>query len=255
MHLTTENLKKMGKELCLALIINNNLSIINPVCQILTKNEALVQLENDKSLLFEDSDNENSSGSDSNPSDDNLDSSQMVKLLIAPKRKPKLMRNQQKSPIKRETLNTLSTKLKIPYTEPKKKCTICGEIEELSHTCIKPKFSVKLSINCVIKPIKSRDNSIKRSNFNATTNIFGFSTHRNSEGKSVRDQATQTIIPRKVESITKSLHYLDLGNLPSPNQKPEETKENESFEKFHNRKNSLPFIAKGKNFNFDKIKN
>lgn len=269
-HLTTENLMTMGKELCQAIVISNNLSIDSQVPQVISMKEALDDIKTIPELLETSSEDGSSSGSDSDPSEDNLNSQEMVKLLVAPSKRKKITDR----PITKKDILSISFNKREKEKEKFKqrtikKCTNCGDIEDQGHLCMRQKLSPKDFLKTNIKPIRNREYSNKRSStYNATVGFFpGLNpVHVNSDGKKVRDQSTQTqfvTTPRKPESVGASLYFLDVNETSSKflmsemlEKKPEIESMTDS-EKERGRitnleKHSLPFIAKGKTLSIEK---
>jgi hypothetical protein len=80
MHMTAKDLQNLGKELCLTILIKNNISSSGCSASIL-KN-----FEENKDFV---EDNQDSSGSDSDPSEDEISKKQLMKLLTQTKVKSK----------------------------------------------------------------------------------------------------------------------------------------------------------------------
>jgi cytosolic carboxypeptidase protein 2/3 len=85
LHLTTEDLKTMGKDLCMALIVCNNISIPSTIPIEFSKEKIIQEIKDAK--FTNEINNESSSGSDSDPSEDNLDKNEVKKILEPPKRR------------------------------------------------------------------------------------------------------------------------------------------------------------------------
>ena len=269
-HLSIEAFQKMGKDLCLSIMINNNLKVPDIISEVITKDNAIKFIQND-ALSEEDNTYESSSGSDSDPSEDNLDSKENVKLLVAPIKKKRPIKESVTSPPRRDFLN-INLPIKTEAYRNKslqlnKKCPNCGEIEENGqHFCSKHKENSKKHINRIPKPAKTRENSSRRSiNLYATMNCFQtLPVYFNHEGKKVRDQYTQTqhvSTPRKIGSLETSTFFLDVNEKSirlnsSDLKKPEEADKVIEGNRFknttYNDKGSLPFLAKGKMMNIEK---
>ena len=189
MHHTTHHLKDMGKQVCLALIINTGLDAPHneepqplpdgetPQIINFSKESILEELKSNQELLKDNNDNE-SSGSESDPSEDNLDPEEIttvypVTLTPKPKGEAKKQIPSSCSPKKRAGSNRSLTSQK----ERNKiiiKCKQCGEPEMPGHVCQKPKPKLRP----IMKP---------QPVFNQSSPPY-----YNAAGKKVRDQATQT---------------------------------------------------------------
>ena len=231
-HLTTEDLQTMGKQLCLAIIVNNNLKLpasISNSIQIpinLNKSAILEEIKNNEGLLIETSDS--SSGSDSDPSEDNLEEAEISKLMSSPSPKRRISsdtKTKKKANLKKERLS-FQLPLKKLYTKDKAikiiKCLTCGENKELGHVCLRSKIifsntSWHTSFNQ--RSAKTKDTNIKRMGVpNLNKSISETHTYLNPEGKRVRDQASQTtaiISPRKIESSGNALYFLNISDSPA----------------------------------------
>jgi ribosomal protein L32 len=179
----------MGKHICLALLVYNNIDVQShdPVYDsyIANKDTIIGELMNNKELLCDlDKD---SSGSDSDPSEDNLPPSELeniVKIQSAPKLE-KEKKQSKEIDIKNKSDNNKKREHSIKALPiPRKgKCNLCGEVLTLGHSCTyKAKGLIKLSIS-------TRSASL---------------AYINTNGKKVKDQATQTI--KIEESKTLSPH-------------------------------------------------
>ena len=187
MHHTTQHLKDMGKQVCLGLLINSDLDSLqceepqplpdgerNQIVNI-SRKSILEELRGNQKLL-EDNEDDTSSGSDSDPSEDNLDPEEITNIYpstLTPK--PKLdEKKTSNSPKKRAESNRSLTSQK----ERNKiviKCKLCGEQELSGHVCSKPKPK--------LRPIMKTQ----------TPYTHPSQPYYNAAGKKVRDQATQTI--------------------------------------------------------------
>lgn len=189
MHFTSAHLQEMGKQVCLALIINGDLQTTSPedpqpdpecisVFQF-NKKSILNELVSNKELL-QDNNNDCTSGSDSDPSEDNLDPEEVISvypLAITPKLKT--AEKKKASTIipkaRAESNRTLSSQKE--RAKAINKCKLCGEPELTGHFCQKPK--PKQPLKPIVKP---------QSSFNLVNQPY-----YNAAGKKVRDQATQTV--------------------------------------------------------------
>lgn len=239
----------MGEEIGVALMLINDLSVDSKF-EVNNRTEVLELMKNDPVVM--ETHDETSSGSDSDPSEDDLDSQILAKLLEPVKQK--FTRNSQITPQRKPTLSfNLSVKKDKTRTSSlisSRKCPHCGEIEDKLHICAKSKTSSKAGIISIIKPIKTRETPLKRNvflNLNATTTNFSSTNYYKSpEGKRVRDQATQTdsvITPKKIDSIFQLKCFPDI----SENAEMVTSESNRQSEKTF-----LPYITKGKKFMYDR---
>ena len=178
----------MGKQVCLALIINSDLDNANQVPQPISENDPnpvsysrasfMQELLSNKELL-QDNDNDCSSGSESDPSEDNLDPEEVTSvypITITPKPKPV----DKKKPVSPSKVRAESNRSLTSQKDRNKiiaKCKICGEPETAGHVCMKTKPKQQL------KPIAKPQSSVTLQN----------QPYYNAAGKKVRDQATQTV--------------------------------------------------------------
>lgn len=194
-HFTGEILADMGKDLCLAvLVLSQNTSLSrNPtmkkplmkpqtgikkpqpvkkpqtialsITNIYNIDSILKEMMDKEDILYNGEANNSSSGSDSEPSEDNLDYEELKKLIpIAVPQKKKLSQLNKKKQIASKNINIPKYK-----TLPKKKCPKCGEEETMGHICKNAEPP---------QPPKRK--------------IIGLRTYYNLAGKRVHDQATQT---------------------------------------------------------------
>ncbi|CAG9333093.1 unnamed protein product [Blepharisma stoltei] len=197
-HHTAKQLQEMGKQVCLSLAINAEIELplaLDPqpspdgeIANLATikKKDILTELLSTKELLVDNPEND-SSGSDSEPSEDNLDPEEMAEVLPTTSRK----RIDKKRPVttKKRNSSNLSINLLKEKEKELQKCGTCGELLKDKHVCKtqapkpKPRFS-----QIYKKP----------------TSIFSVNQpYYNAAGKKVRDQATQTMrVPQNpVEDI------------------------------------------------------
>ena len=172
----------------MALIINNDLDNSNQVPQTLSDPDSnpltcsraafMQELLSNKELL-QDNDNDCSSGSESDPSEDNLDPEEVTSvypITITPKPKP----TDKKKPVSPSKVRAESNRSLTSQKDRNKiiaKCKICGEPETAGHVCMKTKPKQQL------KPIAKPQSSVSLQN----------QPYYNAAGKKVRDQATQTV--------------------------------------------------------------
>ena len=188
----------MGKQLCLAMIANSELEpCINEDPQPspdeesfqianFSKKMMLEELLSNKALL-ENNGSGSSSGSDSDPSEDNLDPDEVISiypLTATPKpkagdKRPNITKKRAES---KRSLTSQKERIKIIL-----KCKNCLEPELPGHVCPKPKPKLRP----IIKP-------------QPTYNNYSSLPYYNAAGIKVRDQATQTLqivqsVPKKIE--------------------------------------------------------
>ncbi|CAG9336270.1 unnamed protein product [Blepharisma stoltei] len=209
-HHTAKQLQEMGKQLCLALAVYSEIDI--PFCPdpqpspdgeysnnigLLKKGDIVNELKNTKELL-EDNEECDSSGSDSDPSEDNLEPEEYAEIMPVNIRKKMMQDKKRPSSDKRRNVsirsfNPPTSKEKPQETKEKEpeivKCANCGENMAPGHTCKSP----------AQKP-KPRLSNLSRNN-----NLFSaFQPYYNAAGKKVRDQATQTPHYKKEEPRSSS---------------------------------------------------
>ena len=184
-HYSTSDLKKMGKEVCLALLVYNNISLQESNSEyslptdssqgsLLNKTILLEELKNTKSFLSDLSDD--SSGSDSEPSEDNLPSKELESFIKTTPSSCRIKNNAKFSEGESLSKSISSKRREISnkfLSVPRKiKCGFCGELVMSGHMC----------------DINSRL-------FNKAIPISKSATiaYINLKGKKVKDQSTQTI--------------------------------------------------------------
>ena len=187
MHHTSKNLIDMGKSVCLSLMVNADLDSISsedpqplPEGEIfsiigLQKKNILEELRNNKELLKDNSD-DSSSGSESDPSEDNLDPEEITAVYpLNSTPKPKLEEKKSTSPNKKRAESNRSLTSQKERNKAINKCKLCGEQEFPGHFCAKPKQK--------LRPIMKTQ----------SINNYSSQPYYNAAGKKVRDQATQTV--------------------------------------------------------------
>ena len=188
LHFSTSHLMEMGKQICLALIVNGDLSSPNDEPQpegvasaiLYTKKDLIKELKDNPELL-QDNDDNCSSGSESDPSEDNLDPEEICSVYpvtLAPKLKPS--DKKKSTPIPNSKARAQSNRSLTAQKERTKiilKCKLCAEPDLPGHLCQKPK--PKRELKPIVKP-------------SGTFNLVN-QPYYNAAGKKVRDQATQTI--------------------------------------------------------------
>ena len=229
-HLSTEDLKSMGRDLCTAIMINCNLTVPSSSPLHFNKMEVLSEIKCNPEVLAESADN-SSSGSDSDPSEDNLDAVQYSKIIASPspkrrvssdvktkknKTSPKKDRLSPQLPLKKIQIKEKAFKLLI-------KCSVCGEPKDAGHVCLKSKtLSNNTAVNQSFqnhRTLKGKEPASKR-NHGASLNRTSqsFTVYMSHDGRKVRDQATQTttiISPKKTESTGSALYFLSIAeNTP-----------------------------------------
>ena len=177
----------MGKQVCLALIVNSDLQPQaeepqpflegekSQILQGIFRKNILEELKSNQELLV-DNEDDTSSGSDSDPSEDNLNPEETSAVYPQPLTpKPKLEEKKSNISAKKRTDSNRSLTSQKERNKTVQKCKMCGELELMGHVCVKPKAK--------LRPIvKSQP---------------GYSppmqAYYNAAGKKVRDQATQTL--------------------------------------------------------------
>ena len=187
LHFSTSHLMEMGKQVCLALVVNGELCSPNDEPQpegvgsaiLFTKKDIIKELKENPELL-EENDDDCSSGSESDPSEDNLDPEEICSVYpvtLAPKLKPS--DKKKSTPIPNSKARAQSNRSLTAQKERAKiilKCKQCGEPDLPGHICQKPK--PKQQLKPIVKP-------------SGTFNLIN-QPYYNAAGKKVRDQATQT---------------------------------------------------------------
>lgn len=201
-HLTTEQLQQVGKHLALALLLYGGLMPPqHPLSEAgspgpedqhssiahFSREQFVQQLTTNKELLETACGEGGSSGSESSPSEDNLDPEELAQLLPAVPR-PKGERAKKRLTRDPSALRSRSFKEDAKTVKEKeakdaspKKCTSCGLPQEPGHICPRPK---------VLRPLPSSFSRLY-------TKRVGLNTYVSPSGKKVHDQATQT--PRPVQ--------------------------------------------------------
>ena len=222
-HYTVQDLMDMGKQLCLALLIHTDApGIPKEMSGVVSKEEVLAELHENKELL---EDNNDTSGSESEPSEDNLDQEILKILLPKPtkkkKKKQKLSYREKKSvsPMKKRESLPIRTDRKSNFDDRRfgniKKCLDCGELDIPNHFCLK-KIKHNLSPSPIIYKKKERP---------LPSSLTSLASYVNVKGKNVRDQATQTMYIRKQNySEMKRAHSLSL--IPAPEREASQIKFN-----------------------------
>ena len=220
MHYSTSDLKQMGAALCKALLITADLDLglDKPIPHNLQISLSQIQaeLKSNKDLLV---DNPDTSGSESEPSEDNLDEVLLASLLPKPLKKKKKKQAKDKKSIsviksKRESLPARTERLlksldRGPARPEAKICPDCEEVEGPGHFCVKKKSFKNYSPSPSL--YKKKDRTLP-SSFSSLT------VYVNVKGKKVRDQATQTMyIKRKVDDCKVNASGVNVGErTPSP---------------------------------------
>jgi ribosomal protein L32 len=190
-HFTGDILQEMGKDLCRALLVlNQNTSLVRnptqpkpllknskkpvkktepqpnlPITKAYNIDSILKEMLEQDEILHNGEANISSSGSDSEPSEDNLDEEELKKLIPLSVPSKKKQEKPKKKPVQIKNVY-------LPKQKPaqKKKCPKCGEEEVAGHVC---------------KVVEAAPPPPKRK-------IVGLRTYYNLAGKRVHDQATQT---------------------------------------------------------------
>lgn len=187
-HHTAKQLEEMGKQVCLCLAINSEIELplsLDPQpspegeltnLSTLKKKDLVLELKNCKELLVDNVEND-SSGSDSDPSDDNLDPEEIAEVLPITNRK-KIIEKKRPVTTKKRNTSILSLNLQKEKEKEPQKCLNCGEPMKGDHNCLSP-----------AKKQKPKPNPVSRN-----MNIFSVNQpYYNAAGKKVRDQASQTV--------------------------------------------------------------
>ena len=206
-HLSSEQLQLVGKHIALALVLYGGLaSPPKPMSEAgspgpedcvssiahFSREDMLRQLTSNKELL-EQAGEEGASGSESSPSEDNLEPEELAKLLPAVPR-PKAERAKRKLVRDPSAFRSRSFKedakneKEVKDTSPKK-CSSCGLPQEPGHVCSKPK---------ALRPLPSTFSRLY-------TKRVGLNTYISPSGKKVHDQATQTPRPTQQDARARSL--------------------------------------------------
>ena len=125
-----------------------------------------------------------SSGSDSDPSEDNMDADELEKYVPTKTKKEKVAKTPKKSTRKIKRINSAPSSKQRKTTSGPQRCSKCNEIWTRNHKCPEaepPPPPTKPPAPRV--PVQSRY---------ALTKTVGLNTYYNSNGKKVHDQATQT---------------------------------------------------------------
>lgn len=193
-HYTIEDLKNMGKSVCLALLVHTEASIC-PDSILINKKDIQNELKTNKDLLV---DNPDTSGSESEPSEDNLDEEILKALLPKPikKKKKKIKGNQKAKSVikKRESLPARTDRTSISVDKEKsipskidtKRCPDCGENLAPNHMCAKKLHNLSPKLQMY-----------KRIERQLPGSLSSLTIYVNLKGKKVRDQATQTMYVKK----------------------------------------------------------
>ena len=186
-HFTSVMLQEMGKQLCLTLLVYNNLSVPqNPELVLPGTSMTLSQLRREDvmhELLASTEllssglghDEDSTDGSDSSPSEDNLDEQELAKFVPVTIKRQKTDKRSRPRTI---SIRSLPLPRPRPFKEDSKevpRCVKCGEAELPGHQCPR----------AVVKPVV-------RTSSRLYTKQVGLNTYFNAAGKKVHDQATQT---------------------------------------------------------------
>lgn len=146
----------------------------------LNRGNLLKELMKDQELLHQGEDEE-SSGSDSGPSDDNLEPSELAQFVPAIQKTSAPARG--KKPLSKTSSRTIikpANTISRPMPRPKaKKCPDCGKDLLMNH-------------RCVAKPAPAEKQVKPASAFVQKRPVIGVKTYYNLVGKRVHDQMTQT---------------------------------------------------------------
>ena len=188
LHFTTSDLKSIGTSLCLALITNYTETAVLPTSLItVTRQQALQELMADEGLLLQGED-QDQSGSDSDPSEDELQPDVMTQLLpiksvAKPRRNLKILRKPKKG-------GFLPSKSKSPT----------GKGLDQSMETASPARS-PLEVSAPHEPHSIPPSALKPSE-------HSLRAYYNIKGKRVRDQTTQTPVSFYLSYKLKQQHDL-----------------------------------------------
>ena len=223
-HLTTKDLQSMGKDLCISILIKNSIpslysNTIRP--QILLENFELNE------NLIEESNDDDSSGSDSNPSDDDISANELMKLLVPSKVKKSLNKvvnvaNTSVSPRRDHSIRYLS--VDFDSRRVLKKCSNCGEAMGVKHACTKrnrqnfvlPKAKVSRTRESSISKVKESIPSVT---------VFPKLDLSSCIQRKFKDKSTQTDFPVLVKKNNDPKRYLKRFENKTSKVKLEETVE------------------------------
>lgn len=224
----------MGKQVCLSILIYSGSKASDqqlPTEETLKLTSILEELKSNEELLVDD--NSDSSGSDSDPSDDNLEPNKLRKYVRAVK-KPKAVRTAKPRKISRSESRTKNEPVKRTVTSKPnlfQKCGSCAEAISATHFC-------KTPAKGKVKAARTTGNSYKMLP----------APYYNLAGRKVRDQATQTERDDKgfLDSDRNSLKSDRSTNLSLASA----TDGERSFEGTYilKHKNGLPDLGKQKQF-------
>ena len=184
-HFTTLTLQDMGKQLCLTLLVYGNISVPqNPELLLsgttqhfsdLRRDAVMRELMQSGDLLETGQEDDSTDGSDSSPSEDNLDEKELAKLVPSATRRTKAEKKTRPRTI---SIRNLPIPRPRSFKEDSKelpKCQKCGEPDLPGHQCARtvPKQVIRTSSRLYNKQV-------------------GLNTYFNAAGKKVHDQATQT---------------------------------------------------------------
>ena len=189
-HFSTQDLKNMGRDICLALLKYSSDGGIHRelASDELKKNPKLMQ---EPELSFSDSDSE--------PSEDELEAQILNDLIpkipkIKKSKRSKFIKNDKKQTYKqsfsapRQRISPKKEAKLEPIREKEiKKCEICGFGLLPGHNCLSK-----------IKNLSPTPNIQKRKAISSLSAFSSMTMYINAKGKSVRDQASQTTYIRKV---------------------------------------------------------
>jgi hypothetical protein len=188
LHMTTAQLKSLGESLLLALLTKSGLAPTtddpmpspSDVCVPISLEAAMSELMSNEELLV-DPEGDSDSGSDSDPSGDNLEVEELTKLV--PIAQPKLGGAQERSldrrRPKRKVIRSFrsmsASKPKDLVQKERRKCGNCGEPWSFRHKCEPPKPTPPP------KPVSTRPSRSQ------LAKAVGVRTYYNSNGKKVHD--------------------------------------------------------------------
>jgi hypothetical protein len=210
-HFTTSHLQDMGKHLCLSLLVYSNLQVgpapepqPGPLSesagfQHLSKSQLEQELRLKPELLIT-GDTDSDSGSDSEPSEDNLDSDTIKELI------PFTAKSKEKKTSKRRTASLRASPPRMRAPRPPKTCPNCGEqVTTSTHECPPPPPKPKFKARPMPRPLSK---------------TVGLNTYYNAAGKKVHDQATQTNLTSLKPPSSRHQQQRETRSLPSTSPSP-----------------------------------
>jgi hypothetical protein len=145
-------------------------------------------------------DTDSDSGSDSEPSEDNLDSDTIKELI------PFTAKSKEKKTSKRRTASLRASPPRMRAPRPPKTCPNCGEqVTTSTHECPPPPPKPKFKARPMPRPLSK---------------TVGLNTYYNAAGKKVHDQATQTNLTSLKPPSSRHQQQRETRSLPSTSPSP-----------------------------------